>query len=94
MHGVHEIVPLRAGDEVARALLQRVADTVTPLMMRRGWSVGRLEEFSPRSSALLGLNEGRGARIKLRLRAPGRDADLLAWHHVLGTMLHELVHIE
>lgn len=97
MPGVHEIVPLCPGDEAARALLQRAADAVAPLMTRRGWNVGRLEEFAPRSSALLGMNEGRGARILLRLRPPnasGGRSSFFPWHDVLGTMLHELAHIE
>lgn len=42
----------------------------------------------------MGLNEGGGAHVKVRLRRPGRDWDFFPFEHVLDTMLHELCHIE
>lgn len=42
----------------------------------------------------MGLNEGGGAHVKLRLRRPGRDWEFLPYEQVLDTMLHELCHIE
>ena len=38
-------------------------------MVRRGWSVGLLREFIPRSANLLGLNKNGGEEICIRLVA-------------------------
>jgi hypothetical protein len=64
-----------------------------PSMRRRKWTVGALSEFFPaRSQQLYGINSGHGAKILIRLRAPGDRAQLLEPHVVLHTLLHELVH--
>eukprot|EP00038_Savillea_parva_P029753 m.73286 g.73286 ORF g.73286 m.73286 type:complete len:379 (+) comp8827_c0_seq3:302-1438(+) len=81
------------GDADALALLRRAAEQATPIMRKRQWSVGVLEEFYPKSQGLLGLNVNRGARIKVRLRQPGDRKAFLPYNSVLGTLLHELVHI-
>ena len=85
----------RAGE--ARALLERAARQVQPLMRRRGWACPSLVEFEPRSANLLGLNVGGGGgrtrQIKVRVRrAPGPSDEFFPYEDVLGTLLHELVH--
>jgi len=65
--------------------LVHVITAVVPLTC-----VLQLSEFSPRNPGLLGLNVNRGAEVKIRLR-PARDDDsFYDWHHILGTMLHEV----
>lgn len=50
----------------------------------------QLSEFVPRNPGLLGLNINKGQEVKIRLR-PARDPDsFYDWHHILGTMLHEV----
>ena len=56
--------------------------------------MGSLLEFLPSNPNLLGLNVNKGMVIKIRLRpAHGGDQDFLDFNDLLGTMLHELVHI-
>lgn len=83
-----------ADDSTAKALLRRAADQVKPIMARRGWAVPYLCEFYPRSPNLLGLNHNHGERIDVRLRSPSNKHSFLPYHNILGTLLHELVHIE
>ncbi|GBG73045.1 hypothetical protein CBR_g12763 [Chara braunii] len=84
----------KANDVEARRLLEAVAKQVQPIMRRRRWRVNLLSEFSPPQRNLLGLNIDGGQEIRIRLRQPGNDLVFFAYEHVLGTMLHELVHIE
>eukprot|EP00958_Prasinococcus_capsulatus_P001052 scaffold98_cov307-Prasinococcus_capsulatus_cf.AAC.14 len=78
--------------EVARAMLERIAKQVQPIMRKRGWRVCKLSEFYPRSANLLGLNVNAGQEVKLRLRKPNNDKAFFPYEFCLGTMLHELVH--
>ncbi|KAJ2766498.1 hypothetical protein IWQ57_004335 [Coemansia nantahalensis] len=87
------VLKRRPGAEQALELLQRVAAQVRPIMHQRGWRVGLLREFYPKAANLHGLNVNHGAEIRLRLRSAHSDAVLLPYGDVLGTMLHELVHI-
>ena len=54
--------------------------------------------FSPtsfeRCSNLLGWNQNKGGIIAIRLRKVNAVDSFFDFNHVLGTMLHELVHIE
>jgi hypothetical protein len=77
----------------ALELLTKAAKQVQPILKKRSWFVGKLTEFLPKSPNLLGLNVNRGQEIKIRLRYPGNEGSFYEWHHVLGTLLHELVHI-
>ncbi|KAF7055895.1 hypothetical protein CFC21_063369 [Triticum aestivum] len=94
LHKVWEIRALKRKPEepAARALLNRVAKQVQPIMRRRKWRVKVLSEFSPKNPRLLGLNVNRGVEVKLRLRRDGRDLDFIPYEEVLDTMLHELAH--
>uniref|UniRef100_A0A7S1XMW3 WLM domain-containing protein n=1 Tax=Phaeomonas parva TaxID=124430 RepID=A0A7S1XMW3_9STRA len=76
----------------ALALLTRAAEEVQPVMARRGWRVPVLEEFLPKSPNLLGLNYNSGAKIRVRLRRNRGGGGFFEYNHVLGTLLHELVH--
>jgi hypothetical protein len=82
----------RADDDTARQLLEKAAWQVQPIMRKRQWTVKQLSEFLPSNPNLLGLNVNRGAEVKIRLRRAG-DGGFYDFNHVLGTMLHELVHI-
>ncbi|PUZ61850.1 hypothetical protein GQ55_4G310800 [Panicum hallii var. hallii] len=96
LHKVWEVRELKRKPDApaARALLDRIAKQVQPIMRRRKWRVKVLSEFSPRSPRLLGLNVGKGIEVKLRLRRDGRDLDFIPYEEVLDTMLHELCHNE
>ncbi|KAJ2558024.1 hypothetical protein EV175_001003 [Coemansia sp. RSA 1933] len=62
-------------------------------MQKRGWKVTTLREFFPRNSSLLGLNVNHGLEIRIRLRPAQDRSQFLRYEDLLGTMLHELVHI-
>ncbi|KAJ2812657.1 hypothetical protein H4S07_001248 [Coemansia furcata] len=77
----------------ALELLHRLSAQVRPIMAARKWRVQVLREFFPTNPNLLGLNVNRGQEIRIRLR-PSHDAtQFLPFYDLLGTMLHELVHI-
>ncbi|KAJ2502174.1 hypothetical protein GGH96_001343 [Coemansia sp. RSA 1972] len=84
----------RANTEHATTLLHKIAAQVRPIMHARGWRVGTLREFYPRTPNLLGLNVNKGLEIRLRLRSPHADSEFLPFEDLVGTMLHELVHNE
>ena len=46
-----------------------------------------------KSDGLLGLNYNSGQKICVRLRPPNAPDSFYPYEHVLGTLLHELVHI-
>lgn len=81
-------------DTEAKSLLQRAANQVKPIMAKRQWAVPILAEFYPRARNLLGLNHNHGEKIEIRLRSPSNRSSFLQYESILGTLLHELVHIE
>ncbi|KAJ2520287.1 hypothetical protein H4217_002144 [Coemansia sp. RSA 1939] len=91
--GSVEALKRQPNSSEAQELLQRIAAVVRPIMQTRGWKVKRLREFYPRNTSLLGLNVDRGAEIRIRLRMPHDHTAFLRYEDLLGTMLHELVHI-
>lgn len=76
----------------ALEMIYDIANRVGPLMEHYGLRVRQLNEMSPRSAQLLGLNVNHGQRIQLRLRPHGDDNSFLTLDEVVDTMLHELVH--
>ncbi|PSS18168.1 DNA-dependent metalloprotease [Actinidia chinensis var. chinensis] len=95
LNKVWEIKTLRKlRESEAREILQNVAKQVQPIMHKRKWKVKILSEFCPGNPALLGLNVGGGAEVKLRLRRPNNELDFLPYNQILDTMLHELCHNE
>lgn len=50
--------------------------------------------YRPSNPALMGLNIGGGAEVKLRLRRPNSEWDFFPYEQILDTMLHELCHNE
>ncbi|GAB4849936.1 hypothetical protein Ancab_029236 [Ancistrocladus abbreviatus] len=93
LNKVWEIKPLKmAGENEARKILETVAKQVQPIMHKHKWKVRVLSEFCPSNSAILGLNIGHGAEVKLRLRPPNREWDFFPYEQILDTMLHELCH--
>ena len=94
-------------DTHARDLLTRAEVIVRPILQRRNWTVHHLAEFMPRRSNLLGQNWNRGRKIEIRLRRGTKQSytydslfllviacRFLEFECILGTLLHELVHIE
>lgn len=81
-------------DGEAKSLLQRAADQVKPIMVRRKWAVPLLVEFYPPMPNLLGMNHNHGERIEIRVRSPSDPSTFLSYESILGTLLHELAHIE
>ncbi|CAM9143405.1 unnamed protein product, partial [Scytosiphon promiscuus] len=78
----------------ARELLQRLADQVKPICVAHEWKVPLLVEFVPKDAGLLGMNVNRGQKICIRLRPASDEGNFYPYENVLGTMLHELVHME
>lgn len=78
----------------AKQLLEKLAQTVGPLMERKKWKVPILKEFFPANDGLLGLNVNRGQSILVRLRPHYNKDEFFPWEHILGTMIHELTHIQ
>ncbi|CAN6479031.1 unnamed protein product [Victoria cruziana] len=95
LHKVWEVKPLKkAGEDEARRILQRIAKQVQPIMRKHKWRVKILSEFCPSNARLLGLNQGGGLQVKLRLRRHDRVSEFIPYEQVLDTMLHELCHNE
>lgn len=78
----------------ASKLLQRLVHATQALLIRKKWKVPLLTEFLPKNPGLLGLNVNRGAKIMIRLRNHESNTSFLPWEALLGTLVHELVHIE
>lgn len=80
----------------AQAILEQVAAQVQPICAAEGraWKVFVAEEFFPADPGLLGMNRGQGQTINIRLRPANDRTSFLPYHDILGTMLHELVHME
>ncbi|KAL1815296.1 hypothetical protein ACET3Z_017870 [Daucus carota] len=94
LNKVWEIKTLTRKDkqDEAKAILNRIAKQVQPIMRRHNWRVKLLSEFCPKNPALLGVNVNHGVNVKLRLRRPNRDSEFYPFHQILDTMLHELCH--
>ncbi|XP_031493532.1 DNA-dependent metalloprotease WSS1 isoform X2 [Nymphaea colorata] len=93
LHKVWEVKPLKkAGEDEARRILQSIAKQVQPIMRKHKWRVKILSEFCPSNARLLGVNQGGGSQVKLRLRRHDRISEFLPYEQVLDTMLHELCH--
>lgn len=78
----------------AKRIMEMVAKAVSPVLKQRNWRVGILTEFFPKDQGLLGLNVNRGHTIKIRLRHHHSEGSFLAYHDILGTMVHEMAHIK
>ncbi|CAH1756640.1 4016_t:CDS:2 [Entrophospora sp. SA101] len=63
-------------------------------MKKRNWRVTILQEFYPNDQRLLGLNIDRGKKICIRLRPHYDQTRFFDFNDLIGTMLHELSHIE
>ena len=81
-------------DIIVQQTLKRCCKEIEPIMLRRKWTVGTLMEFYPSDTALLGLNVNRGQIIKVRCRLPTDKNSFYEYNHIIGTILHELAHIE
>ena len=86
-------VPERVHAE-AISILGRVAAQVEPIMRKRSWRVGHVAEFCPKDGRLLGMNVNVGEKILIRLRKSAKSMDIMCYEDILGTMLHELAHME
>ena len=80
--------------EEAMNILGRVAAQVEPIMRKRGWRVSHLAEFCPKDRRLLGMNVNVGEKILIRLRNSQKSTTIMPYEAVLGTMLHELAHMQ
>ncbi|SBT76662.1 metallopeptidase, putative [Plasmodium ovale] len=89
---IHKIKVLNENDKKAKAVLNKAAEQVRPIMRKRYFSVELLSEFLPKDPNLLGLNIVTKSEIKIRLRKKRGDA-IFHFNHIVGTLLHELAHI-
>eukprot|EP00039_Didymoeca_costata_P029679 m.25869 g.25869 ORF g.25869 m.25869 type:complete len:390 (+) comp7744_c0_seq2:102-1271(+) len=95
MEGFIEIKTLKKPEEKeAQQMLMKAAGLVQPIMKSRSWKVKLLTEFYPKNKSLLGLNVNRGQKICVRIRDPNNESSFLPYNEVLGTLLHELAHMQ
>ena len=87
------LVKMNRSDE-AKRILDKIAITVEAVMIRRKWKVPILKEFYPQQNGLLGMNVNRGQSILIRLRPHYNKDEFYPWEHCIGTMIHELTHME
>ncbi|OQR94088.1 hypothetical protein ACHHYP_01856 [Achlya hypogyna] len=80
--------------EEAQNILERIESYVLPIMAKRKYKVRQLLEFFPKDTNLLGMNVNHGWKIYVRLRPAARPSTFFPFEELLGTMLHELVHME
>jgi hypothetical protein len=74
-----------------KQLLEKACKVVEPIMKKRKWHVSLVTEFLPPNPGLLGLNQDRNI-IKIRCRRS--DKSIYTYETILGTLLHELAHME
>ena len=89
-YGVLQHLPRK---DQALQIIKKAASMVKPIMRKRGWRVGVLEEFLPDEANLLGLNINRTQRILIRLRYHNDPSLFRPWEDIMDTLLHELCHI-
>ena len=80
--------------DIANKLLIKLSNHVHQIMTNRKYKVSYLKEFYPKNKQLLGLNMNWGYCIKIRLRHWDDKNRFLEFNELLGTLLHELVHIK
>ncbi|OBZ83325.1 DNA-dependent metalloprotease WSS1 [Choanephora cucurbitarum] len=91
--GDYQVLKRKPRSAEALELLKKVASQVKPILIKHGWKITTLYEFFPQNPNLLGINVNKGWQIKLRLRPQHDDTQFLEYHDILGTLLHEIVHI-
>jgi hypothetical protein len=89
-----QVLAKMKNSEEAKKLLERLRYVCAPAMSKNRWRVGVLREFFPKEAGLLGMNVNRGASILIRLRPADHQDSFLPWEDILGTMVHELTHME
>ncbi|KAI9298332.1 WLM-domain-containing protein [Neoconidiobolus thromboides FSU 785] len=82
----------RQDEDKANEILIKLAKHVEPIMKKRDWNVGKLKEFYPKK-LLLGMNVNKTEVIYIRLREINDFKVFINYWDLLGTLLHELVHI-
>lgn len=84
------------GDAEVKRILGDNIRQVLPIMRKRHWKVAIVKEFYPNNPGLLGLNKKKGGNIKIyiKIRHSKNGTDFFPPEHILGTLLHELCHIE
>ncbi|GMH69281.1 hypothetical protein TL16_g05118, partial [Triparma laevis f. inornata] len=96
-----EVIEDAEKSEDIRALLQRCADHVAPLLRYRGWRVKRLiESRSKRFGGLCvgnGRADGDAASVNIMLNVrkyPDKKCTILkSFRQLLGVMMHEVTHV-
>ena len=78
----------------ALAILGKIAAQVQPIMFKHKWRVQKLVEFMPKNAELLGMNMNKGQKISIRLRPHSDPESFYPYESLLGTMLHELTHMQ
>ncbi|KAF0704380.1 hypothetical protein AaE_014970 [Aphanomyces astaci] len=84
-------------NDEAQRILERIAEHVLPICTKRRFKVRNLLEFFPKNANLLGMNVNEGWKIFLRrthFRPASHPTTFLPFEEILGTMLHELVHMK
>ena len=94
LYGIWDVKALAnyPSEKEALVYLQKLAAQVYPLCLQKKLKVVIFKEFFPVNPGLLGLNVNR-TTIYVRLRNPFDKHKFLPWHSMLGTLLHELVHM-
>ena len=89
-----EIITLGWEDDIkVKAILNQALAMVKPILKQKSWTIGIVREFYPADASLLGLNLNHGQEISIRCRKSNNKRDFYDFDHILGTLLHEMVHI-
>ena len=94
---IHNIETLGWKDDIkVKQMFKQMVKQVKSIMTKRNWKVSLLSEFYPPNDNLLGLNinQGEHIHIQIRCRKPNNKNEFYDYDYILGTLLHELVHIQ
>lgn len=78
---------------LAKNLLNKLLKETKNIVNKRKW-IFFLEEFLPKESELLGINQKYGNIITIKVRLRSNDLQFLEYSNILGTFIHELTHME
>lgn len=94
LYKIHQVRVMNPNDKAAKNILNVAAREVEPIMQKRQWQVLVLEEFCPTDRRFVGLYIRSESEIKLRLRTNANDKYMFHYDFIIGSLLHELAHIQ
>lgn len=80
------VLESKSNHKEAFKILRRCVSLAEPIIKKRNWQVGRLSEFYPVQTNLLGLNKNAGQEILVRLRSHYDEGKFLDFEQIMGTV--------